>query len=597
MREDEILELITQVKRGALSRRAFIGKMLLLGVTAPLASQIVNASGVGPSQLTSDYKPTKRGGGGPLRTLLWQGPTLLNPHFAVGQKDQIGSRIFYEPLAVRDPEGNLVPILAAEIPSLENGGLAADGRWVVWKLKQGVQWHDGEPFTADDCVFNWEYARNPETAAVTIAPYQDIAVEKIDSYTVKITFPKPKPYWSSVFVSDWGMLIPKHLFKDFTGSKSREAPTNLHPVGTGPYKFVDFVPADIVRGEINLNYHVENRPYFDSIEIKGGGDAVSAARAVLQTGEVDYAWNLLVEEEILRRLENNGKGRVVSVIGADIEHIEFNFADPWTEVDGERASLKSKHPLLSDRAVREALNLLVDRGSVEKFIYGRGGVATANYLTAPEQFCSKTNTWDFSIDKANQVLEAAGWAKGADGVRSKEGKKLKLVFQTSINAPRQKTQAIFKQACQKAGIEVELKSIAASVYFSSDVANPDTFMHFFADLEMFTETADPDPETLMQLFLSWEMATKANKWQGRNRCRWSNKEYDRMYRDAESELDPVKRAGLFIEMNDLLVKELAVIPVLRRSQVEAFNSSIKVTLSPWEGPFWLLHDWYREPAV
>ena len=597
MREDEILELITQVKRGGLSRRAFIGKMLLLGVTAPLASQILNASGVGPSQLTSDYKPTKRGGGGPLRTLLWQGPTLLNPHFAVGQKDQVGSRIFYESLAVRDPEGNLVPILAAEIPSLENGGLAADGRSVVWKLKQGVQWHDGEPFTADDCVFNWEYARNPETAAVTIAPYQDIAVEKIDSYTVKITFPKPKPYWSSVFVSDWGMLIPKHLFKDFAGSKSREAPTNLHPVGTGPYKFVDFVPADIVRGEINLNYHVENRPYFDSIEIKGGGDAVSAARAVLQTGEVDYAWNLLVEEEILRRLENNGKGRVVSVIGADIEHIEFNFADPWTEVDGERASLKSKHLLLSDRAVREALNLLVDRGSVEKFIYGRGGVATANYLTAPEQFCSKTNTWDFSIDKANQVLEGAGWAKGADGVRSKEGKKLKLVFQTSINAPRQKTQAIFKQACQKAGIEVELKSIAASVYFSSDVANPDTFMHFFADLEMFTETADPDPETLMQLFLSWEMATKANKWQGRNRCRWSNKEYDRMYRDAESELDPVKRAGLFIEMNDLLVKELAVIPVLRRSQVEAFNSSIKVTLSPWEGPFWLLHDWYREPAV
>jgi peptide/nickel transport system substrate-binding protein len=597
MREDEIRELVTQVKAGALSRRAFIGKMMLLGLTAPIANQILNASGVSSSQLKSDYKPTKRGGGGPLKTLLWQGPTLLNPHFAVGQKDQIGSRIFYEPLAARDPEGNLVPILAAEIPSLENGSLASDGRWVIWKIKQGVQWHDGEPFTADDCIFNWEYARNPETATVTIAPYQDITVEKIDSYTIKITFPKPKPYWSSVFVGDWGLLIPKHLFKDFTGSKSREAPGNLHPVGTGPYKFVDFVPGDMVRGEINLDYHVQNRPYFDSIEIKGGGDAVSAARAVLQTGEFDYAWNLLVEEEIIRKLENNGKGRVVSVIGADIEHIEFNFADPWTEVDGERASLKSKHPLLSDRAVREALNLLVDRGSVEKFIYGRGGVATANYLTAPEQFCSKNNTWNFSIEKANQILETAGWTRGPDGVRAKDGKKLKLVFQTSISAPRQKTQAIIKQACQKAGIEVELKSIAASVYFSSDVANPDTFMHFFADLEMFTETADPDPETLMQLFLSSEMATKANKWQGRNRCRWSNEEYDRMYREAESELDPVKRAALFIEMNDLLIKELAVIPVLRRSDMAAFNSSIKATLSPWEGPFWLLHDWYREPAV
>jgi peptide/nickel transport system substrate-binding protein len=597
MREHEIRELVTQVKAGALSRRAFIAEMMLLGLTAPIASQILHASGVFSDQPKSDYKPAKRGGGGPLKTLLWQGPTLLNPHFAVGQKDQIGSRIFYEPLAVRDPEGNLVPILAAEIPSLENGGLAPDGRSVVWKLKQGVEWHDGEPFTADDCIFNWEYVRDPETAAVTIVPYRDITVEKIDNYTIKLTFPTPRPYWESAFVSDFGMMIPKHLFKDFTGSKSREAPTNLHPVGTGPYKFVEFVPGDIVRGEINLNYHVQNRPYFDSIEIKGGGDAVSAARAVLQTGEFDYAWNLLVEDEILRKLENNGKGRVVSVLGADIEHIEFNFADPWTEVDGERASLKSKHPILSDRGVREALNLLVDRGSLEKFIYGRGGVATANFLTAPEQFCSKTNTWEFSIEKANQILDAAGWDKGSDGVRAKDGKKLKLVFQTSINAPRQKTQAIIKQACQKAGIEVELKSIAASVFFSSDVANPDTFMHFFADLEMFTETADADPEPLMQLFLSWEMATKANKWQGRNRCRWRNEEYDRMYREAKSELDPVKRAALFIGMNDLLIRELAVIPVSRRAEVAAFNSSIKATLSPWEGPFWLLHDWYREPAV
>jgi peptide/nickel transport system substrate-binding protein len=598
MREDEILELITQVKRGAVSRRAFIGKMVLLGATAPLASQILSASGVPSDQPKSDYKPTRRGGGGPLRTLLWQGPTLLNPHFAVGQKDYIGSRIFYEPLAQRGPEGNLVPILAAEIPSLENGGLAADGRSVVWKLKQGVKWHDGEPFTADDCVFNWEYARNPETAAVSIATFRDITVEKIDDYTVKLTFPDPRPHWEAAFVGDsGGMLIPKHLFEDFAGSKSREAPTNLHPVGTGPYKFVDFVPSDIVRGEINLDYYVPNRPYFDSIEIKGGGDAVSAARAVLQTGEYDYAWNLLVEEEILRKLENNGKGRVVSVLGGDIEHIEFNFADPWAEVDGERASLKSKHPILSDRSVREALNLLVDRGSIEKFIYGRSGVATANFLNAPQRFCSKTNTWEFSIEKANQVLDAAGWGKASDGVRVKNGKKLKLVFQTSINAPRQKAQAIIKQACQKAGIEVELKSIAASVYFSSDEANPDTFMHFFADLEMFTETADADPEPLLQLFLGWEMATKANKWQGRNRCRWRSEEYDRMYREAESELDPVKRAALFIEMNDLLIRELAVIPVLRRAQVAAFSSSLKATLSPWEGPFWLLHDWYREPAA
>ena len=138
--------------------------------------------------------------------------------------------------------------------------------------------------------------------------------------------------------------------------------------------------------------------------------------------------------------------------------------------------------------------------------------------------------------------------------------------------------------------------IDSSTFFSSAEGNPDTYEHFYSDLEMFTAMPNPNPETLMQTFTSWEAATKANKWQGRNRCRWSNKEYDRMYREAESELDPVRRAALFIGMNDLIIKERAVIPILRRSEVAGFNTKVRAVLSPWEGPFWLLHDWYREPA-
>jgi peptide/nickel transport system substrate-binding protein len=288
------------------------------------------------------------------------------------------------------------------------------------------------------------------------------------------------------------MIIPKHLFESYIGSKSREAPTNLKPVGTGPYKFAEFVPGDIVRGDINTDYHIESRPHFDPIELKGGGDAVSAARAVLQTGEYDYAWNLQVEDEILRKFEEGGKGRVDTVLGDNTETIEINFSDPWSEVDGERSSYKTQHPILSDRAVRDALNVLLDRGSIAKFIYRRTGEATANFVNAPEQFASKTG-WEFNIDKANQIFDAAGWVKGADGVRAKDGKRLKFLFQTSINAPRQKTQAIFKQACQKAGIELELKSVPASVFFSSDVANPDTYPHFYSDLQMYTPATSGPP--------------------------------------------------------------------------------------------------------
>jgi peptide/nickel transport system substrate-binding protein len=598
MNERELRELISAVKARRVPRRAFVRKMVGLGLTAPLATQLLAHAGLTQTAPATEYKATKAGGGGTLKALFWQGATLLNPHFAVGTKDAEGCRIFYEPLAAWDPDGNLVPVLAAEIPDIENGGVSADGLSVNWKLKKGVEWHDGRPFTADDVVFNWEYAADPATAATTIGDYRDVKVEKIDPLTVRIRFEKPTPFWAGVFVAAGGMIIPKHLFEPYKGANSRDAPANLKAVGTGPYRFVEFKPGDLVRGERNPSYHVANRPYFDTIEMKGGGDAVSAARAVIQTGEYDYAWNMQVEDEILVRLENagNARGRAEIVQSRAMEHIQLNSADPWTEVDGERSSPKTKHPLLSDPAVRQALRLLVDRASVEKYIYGRTGVATGNFLNNPERFVSKNTRWEFNVDKANQLLEEAGWKRGSDGIRAKDGKKLKLVFQTSINAPRQKTQAIVKQACQKAGIDIELKSVTASVYFSSDVANPDTARKFYSDIQMYTigSPSVPDPERFMHQFVSWEIASKDNKWQGSNPTRWRNEEYDEVFRAAQGELDPVKRAALFIKMNDMAVDDVAVIPVVNRRWVAAMSHKLKATLSGWDNDFWNLKDWYRE---
>ena len=595
MTERELRGLIESVRKGTVTRREFVGTLLGLGIAAPIAGQLLLHAGIAQAQPASTYKGTKRGGGGALKVLWWQGATLLNPHFATGTKDQDGSRIFYEPLACWDNDGNLIPVLAAEIPSLDNGSVSQDGKSIVWKLKKGVQWHDGQPFTSADVVFNWEYASDPATSAVTIGSYKDMKATAIDALTVRVDFAKPSPFWASPFVGTQGMLIPKHLFEAYKGAKSRDAPNNLKPVGTGPYKFADFTPGDMVRGTINTSYHQPNRPFFDTIEMKGGGDAVSAARAVLQTGEFDYAWNLQVEDEILLRLEQGGKGRVNVIPGGDIEFIQMNFTDPWTEVDGERANAKTKHPTLSDPAVREAMNLLVDRASVQQFIYGRTGNATANFVNNPERFRSKSNKFEFNVDKANQVLETAGWKKGADGIRAKDGKQLKFVYQASVNQPRQKTQAIVKQACQKAGIEVELKSVTASVFFSSDFANPDVYTKFFTDIQMYTTTmTQPDPEIFMNQYCSWELSSKANKWQGRNITRWRSDDYDKAYRASQLEFDPVKRAALFIRMNDLVIQDRVIIPLVTRPRVRASNLKLKFPESGWDSDFWALQDWYRE---
>jgi peptide/nickel transport system substrate-binding protein len=595
MDEQALRGLIAKVKAGRLSRRAFVWRMVALGISAPMASLMLDHAGVARAQPAFRYAPTKRGGGGALKVLWWQGPTLLNPHFALGTKDQDASRIFYEPLASWDADGNLTPVLAAEIPSLENDGLSPDGLSVTWKLKSGVTWHDGAPFTADDVVFNWAYAVDPATAAATVGSYKDARVEKVDELTVRVRFARPTPFWADALVGTRGMIIPRHLFADYMGAKSRDAPTNLKPVGTGPYRFVDFKPGDVVRGELNPSYHLENRPSFDSIEMKGGGDAVSAARAVLQTGEYDYAWNMQVEDEILERLERGGKGHAVLTPGGNVEHIQLNSTDPWTEVDGERSSRKTRHPLLSDPAVRDALALLVDRAAVHDHIYGRTGMATGNFVNNPPRYVSPNTRWEFNIDKANAILDAAGWKRGADGIRAKDGKLLRLVFQTSINTPRQKTQAIVKQACQKAGIELELKSVTASVFFSSDVANPDTYSKFYCDIQMYTNgPPQPDPGLFMDQFVSWEVASKENKWAGRNITRWHSEECDAIKRAADGELDPVRRAALFIRMNDLVCRSRAVIPVVHRTGVAAVSRKLKVTLSGWDSTFWRLEDWYRE---
>jgi len=163
-----------------------------------------------------------------------------------------------------------------------------------------------------------------------------------------------------------------------------------------------------------------------------------------------------------------------------------------------------------------------------------------------------------------------------------------------VNAPRQRTQQIYQQAARRAGIELELKSITASVFFSSDVANPDTFGKFYADMQMYTTTMpQADPQRFMNQYVSWEVSQKSNSWQGRNIVRWRNAEYDAAFRAAEAELDPVKRAALFIRMNDLIVGSNHVIPVVQRPAVSGNLNNLRPVLSGWDLTMWLLSDWYR----
>ena len=533
-----------------------------------------------------------------LKLLYWQAPTILNPHLSNGSKDWEASRITLEPLASFNNDSELIPILAAEIPTEENGSIAADGKSVTWKLKEGIQWSDGTPFTAADVIFTYEFATNSDVGAITAGIYDSIeSIDAIDDYTIRINFKEVNPAWFSVFVGSDGTILPKHIFEEYNGANARQAPANLMPVGTGPYRVVEFKPGDVVVYEPNPEFRNADELAFERIELKGGGDATSAARAVLQTGDADFAYNLQVEAPILNQLANSGKGKVVSNLGAGMERILINHTDPNKATEeGDRSTLQFPHPFLTDTKVRQALALAVDRDTIAEQLYGVTGQATANFLVAPPEYVSPNTSYEFNLDKAAALLDEAGWQDtNGDGTRDKNGVEMNILFQTSVNPLRQKTQEIIKQGWESIGIGVELKSIDASIFFSSDPASTDTVEHFYADVQMFSRyTPMPDPLSYMQTYTCQEIPQKENNWSGDNAARYCNPEYDELWQQSKTELDPEKRKQIFIQMNDMLVNNAVVIPMIHRADVVGVSNNLEgLDLTIWDTRTWNIMNWRR----
>lgn len=560
-------------------------------------------TGTGTDTGTEPETPGKgRGEGDMLRILYWQAATNLNPHYSQGNNNSAPAAMIFEPLLYVDQTGELRPVLVEEVPTLENGNLSADGLTVTYTLKEGLLWSDGTPFTTEDARFTWEWVTDPASGASSALAFQPITdVEIVDERTFIVHFEAANPTWYNPFsrgTSLGGQIIPKHIMQDFMGADAASAPFNLNPIGTGPYKVADFRPGDLVLYEINENYRDETRPYFSQVEFKGGGDATSAARAVFQTDEADYAMNLQVEKAILEGLIAAGNGELVAVQGGNVEQIFLNFADPNTEVDGARAEPSTTHPFLSDLAVRQALRFGSDAETVATELYGPTGDATSNIITAPDNFVSPNTAIDFDIEQAKSTLDEAGWMMDGS-VRAKDGVKTTMLFQTTVNPLRQKTQEILKQAWEEIGFQVELKSIDSAVFFSADAGNPDTWYHFYADAQLVTLTGRPFPIDLMKYWKSTDPAVdlsqKANDYTGPNMNRWINEEFNAIWEQCRVELDPAKQREFFIAMNDLIVSEVVNIPLIARPRVDGRRNRLKgVTPSAWSDETYDIANWYFE---
>lgn len=566
----------------------------------PLAAQGTPAS-------TPDPRPDvgteglQRGDAGELRILWWQAPTNLNPHVL----GDTGGEFVLEPLMSYFKEETIQPILLESVPTVENGQLSADLKTATLKLRPGLLWSDGEPLTANDIVFTWKWVVEPSNATFTFEQWNMIEnIEAVDDLTADVTFKEGVVNWFDPFTGyTAGVVLPAHAFNNDPTNANEAFQT--HPIGSGPYKVEDFAPNDQGSYVINENYREPNKPYFSRIVVKGGGDPVAGGRSVMEVGDYDFAWNVQAEPEVIQQLEQGGKGVIIVDIGPTLESLYFNFSDPNTEVDGQRSEMNTPHPFLSDPAVRKAIGMAIDRELIAEQFYGDKSYVTANQLTGLDFFNSPNTSWSFDPDAANKVLEDAGWVMDGD-VRAKDGVRLEMGLASSVNGVRQKTQAVIKQNLATIGINVQIITVDASVYFDSSAGNEQGVQHFYWDAALWSSgTATKIPVQWMAFWYAGpdgsNIAQKSNDWQKNNVQRYRSEEYDKLYEQLLAVKTEDEAQKTLIAMNDLLIADNAMVPLVDRPFFSAVSKRLRLEnidfSNPFAGYFWNIVNWNLADGV
>lgn len=539
-----------------------------------------------------------------LNILYWQAVSILNPFLSGGTKDVEAASLVLEPLAYINPDGILVPVLATGIPTLENGGVSEDLTTITWNLKEGVVFSDGKPLTAADVVFSWEYCTHPETGCSGLQWFEDVeSVEAVDDYTAKITFGKAKPYPYGPFVGEISVVLNSEQFADCVGAAAAACTDqNFGPIGTGPYVVDEFRANDVVTYNANPLYREEGKPHFQRVVFKGGGDAESAARAVLETGEADYAWNLQISPAVLAQMEMAGHGYVDVGFASSVERLMLNQTNPSPDLPADVRSIdpiNNPHPFLSVQTIRQALSMAIDRNIIAGQLYGAGGRPACNIVNGPPHNVSANNEGCLMQDiaGANAMLDEAGVVDSdGDGIREYMGHPLSVTYQTSTNAVRQSTQALIKQWWAEIGVDTELRNIDAAVFFGGDPASPDTYQKFYADIEMFTSgTGSPDAENFLVRWTCGNESSPDTGWLGRNVPRHCNADYDALFEQLKSTGGQDARAALTIQLNDMLIDSGVLIPLVFRGSVSGISNRLDgVWVNGWNSEMWNIEDWTRK---
>jgi len=480
-----------------------------------------------------------------------QEPATLLPHFDLLTLTHEVQRLAFDCLLTLDEEGEYVPQLAREVPSTENGGISPDGRVYTFRLRDGVRWHDGEPLTAADVKFTWEVITNPDLPVPSRAVWEDIArIETPDPLTVEVHFPETNVGFLATAATDSCFVLPEHAL---AGTDIVNSPLNRQPIGTGPFVVERWAAGEFVSLRANPDYRVPGQPAIDEVTVRFV-PGTAGQRAALERGETDLQLDLTTAD--LRFVQSLNDYRVVTAPF----HAWWQF---WINTDD---------PALSDVAVRRALAHGLDRAAITETVMA-DLVAPLDAVLPPSHWAHNPDvrTYPFDPERARQLLEEAGWTAGSDGIRERNGQKLKIeILNIAGQAERRQVVQIAQGFWRELGIDATIREIDGAA-FPPTMAEGD----FQLAYGWFGEKQEP-------VF---------NLWVGTNWQRYDNEEAFELLEQVPATVDRAERRALIQRFQELVAEDVPILPLAPRVILNAAHARLEGYAPSLSGSLWNAAAW------
>lgn len=522
---------------------------------------------------------------------LSQEPELLNRALSTQLAAFDIAQFSVEGLLEVDPDGNFVPALAEEVPSVENGLVSADGKTITYNLKEGVLWSDGQPFTCDDVVFTWEAIMNPGSGAVATAGYDQIDSVTCDGdHRVVVHYAE----FYAPFLTRFDAILPRHATGD--PAQMTDWAYNWQPVGTGPFVLQEWAQGDRMVYVKNEHYRgAPDLPKVDRVVVRII-PSHEVGKALITSGEVDILWGLT--EADVPEFEDNPAVVLYARPSPSTERLVLNLADPT--LDATDDPLHHPHPLLGDVRVRQAIQAAIDKQLiVDELLYGATTVGVSELSLGWAKCDIAPSVYD--PEQAAHLLDEAGFIdEDGDGIRechgcqyAEAGTPLRLKLQTTSGSQlREEVQQLIVEMARAVGIDFYIENVPSAELFGSWGAGAFR-KHGHFDVLMYSTSDGIDPhELLFSYFHSSQMPVEANGGAGFNYSRWVNAKADAALEAAAKTPDMAARKADYQTVCEQVDAELPQIYLYDRSELHLARANVTgFVINPWSGQGWNMEEW------